>query len=175
MQMGMVKQILTPGVKNGTETDGGAEMLGVGRNGLQRLGGGPEENALDGPFVLQGDVGDLLRDRNDNVKILGLKKLGLSVFDPLRACQGLAFWTVTIRTRVEPDPLVATAVTHFEMTAQSGGAAHFKRGHDAPLCSRYPCAELLTISFAVAAENIRHFQLRTIHRTGCSVLLVRYR
>ena len=36
MQMGMVKQILTPGVKNGTETDGGAEMLGVGRNGPAR-------------------------------------------------------------------------------------------------------------------------------------------
>ena len=64
-----VKQILTPGVKNAKETDCGAEMFGIGRNGLQRLGGGPEENAEDGPFVLQGDVRDLFRHSKDDMKI----------------------------------------------------------------------------------------------------------
>ena len=90
MQMGMVKQILAPGVKNSKEADLGAEMFRIGSNGLQRLGRGPEENAVDGPLVLQGDLGNLLRHRKDNVKILRFEQLGLPVFDPFGACQGLA-------------------------------------------------------------------------------------
>ena len=96
MQMGMVKQILTPGVKDGKETDSRAEMLGIGSNGLKRLGSGPEENAVNGPFVLQGNVGDLFRHGKDDVKILGFQNLGFPVFDPLGAGQRLAFGTVTI-------------------------------------------------------------------------------
>ena len=45
MQMGMMEQILP--LKNGKEADGGAEMFGIGRNGLQRLGRGPAENAVE--------------------------------------------------------------------------------------------------------------------------------
>ena len=135
MQMGMVKQILAPGVKNGKEADVGAEMLGIGSNRLERLGGRPKENAVEGALVLQADVGNLFRHGKDNVKILGVQNLGLSVLDPLGACQGLAFGTVTVRTGVVPDALVTAAVTHLDVTAESGGAAHFNRGHNASLCS----------------------------------------
>ena len=90
-------QILSPGVKNREETDGGAEMLRIGSNGLERLGGGPEENAVNGSLILQGDVSDLFRHGKDDVKILGFQNLGLPVFDPLGAGQGLAFWTVAVR------------------------------------------------------------------------------
>src|SRR2546427_13175911 len=98
MQMRMMKQILAPGVKNSKEADFSAEMLRIGRNGLERLSGSPEENAVDGPLILQADVGNLFRHGKDNVKILGVQNLGLSVLDPLGACQGLAFGTVTVRT-----------------------------------------------------------------------------
>src|SRR4030095_4650036 len=81
-------------------------MLGIGSNDLEGLGSGPEENAIDGPLVLEGDIGNLFRHSKDDVKILGFQNLGLPVFDPLGAGQGLAFWTVTIRTRVEPNTLV---------------------------------------------------------------------
>ena len=135
MQMGMVQQILAPGVKNSKEADFSAEMLRIGRNGLERLSGSPEENAVDGPLILQADVGNLFRHGKDNVKILGVQNLGLSVLDPLGACQGLAFGTVTVRTGVVPDALVTAAVTHLDVTAESGGAAHFNRGHNASLCS----------------------------------------
>jgi hypothetical protein len=132
--MGMVKQILTPGVKNGKETDCGAEMLRIGSNGLERFGGSPEENAVNGSFVFESDVGDLFGHGKDDMKILGLQNLGLPVFDPFGAGQGLAFWTVAVRTRVEPNALLTAPVTHFEVTAESGRAACFNRGHDAALC-----------------------------------------
>ena len=71
-------------------------MLRIGSDHTQRFGGGTEENAVDGPLVLQADVGDLFGRRKYNVKIRGLEKFGLSVFDPFGACQGLAFGTVTV-------------------------------------------------------------------------------
>ena len=39
--------------------DAGAEVLGVGRDRQQRLGGGPEQEVVDDGLVLIGDVGDL--------------------------------------------------------------------------------------------------------------------
>src|SRR5439155_26869854 len=119
MQMGMVQQILAPGVKNSKEADFSAEILRIGRNGLERLSGSPEENAVDGPLILQADVGNLFRYGKDDMKILGLEKFRLPVFDPLGAGQRLTFRAVTIRT-VVPDALVAAAVTHFDVTAQGG-------------------------------------------------------
>src|SRR6267378_7236380 len=61
-------------------------------------------------------------------------------------------------------PLVRTTVAAFEMTAESCGATHLDRGHDASLGSGERPIMLLTIGFAVAAEDVRHFQLRAIHR-----------
>src|SRR6266478_280158 len=61
-------------------------------------------------------------------------------------------------------PLVMTTVAAFEMTAESCGATHLDRGHDASLGRRERRTMLLTIGFAVAAEDVRDFQLRAIHR-----------
>src|SRR6516165_7737829 len=62
-------------------------------------------------------------------------------------------------------PLVITAVAAFEMTAKGCGATHLDRSHDTSLGRRERAVMLLTIGFAVAAEDVRHFQLRAIHRT----------
>ena len=123
MQMGMKKQILPPTVEYSEESDLRTQMLGIGSDGGQGLGSGTEENVVGGPLVLERDVGNLFRHCKDNVKIRNVKKLGLSVLDPLGACQRLAFWTVTIRTRIEPDALVTAPVAHLDVTAESGGAA----------------------------------------------------
>src|SRR5256885_13156591 len=71
---------------------------------------------------------------------------------------------MTISAAVVARPLVITAVAAFEMAAESGGATHLDRGYDATLGSGERPIMLLTIGFAVAAEDVRHFQLRAIHR-----------
>ena len=43
---------LAPGVQHGEETDLGAEVARVGGDGAQRLGDGPEEQAIDDGLVL---------------------------------------------------------------------------------------------------------------------------
>ena len=104
-------------------------MFGIGRDGAERFGGGVEENAVDGSLVLQGNLSNLFRHRKNDVEIRNAEKFGLSILYPLGASQRLTFWTVPVRTRVEPDALVAAPVAHFDMTAESGGAALFNGCH----------------------------------------------
>jgi hypothetical protein len=54
VDMGMVFQSLIPGVQDGEESDAHAEPFGVGRDLGERFGNGAEQNAIDDPWVLQG-------------------------------------------------------------------------------------------------------------------------
>ena len=50
-----------PAVEHGGEPNTGAEMLGVGGDGDQGLGGGFEQQDIDDGLVVIGDVGDRSR------------------------------------------------------------------------------------------------------------------
>jgi hypothetical protein len=134
MQMWMVKKGLAPGVEHREESYLRTQMLGVSPNGAQRLGGGPEQNVVDDLLVLQGDGGDRLRYGEDHVKILGVEKLGSTVFQPLSASQRLAFWAVAITAAVVTDALVVTAIAVLDMATKCRRPAQFDRTHDAMLC-----------------------------------------
>src|SRR5207302_6093736 len=47
VDMGMMMQVLSPGVQDGYEPDLGAEMPGIGGDDAQRLGSGGEQDAVD--------------------------------------------------------------------------------------------------------------------------------
>jgi hypothetical protein len=61
MEVGMKKQVLPPTMQHGEEADLGAEMFGIGSNGAQGFGCGPEENAVHDFFVLVCNGGNLFR------------------------------------------------------------------------------------------------------------------
>src|SRR5258706_2222581 len=69
---------------------------------------------------------------------------------------------MTTPAAVVTGPLVFATAAAPEMPAESCGSTHLDRGHDAPLGRRHRRAMLFTIGFAVAAEDVRHFQLRAI-------------
>jgi hypothetical protein len=98
--------------------------------------------------------------------LLALEKFGLPVLDPLRSGQTLAFWAVSIAAAIERIPFIGALIAAFEVAAENRCAAHLDGGHDAPLSHRHRRAMLLSISLSVAAEHVRHFQLRTIHGAG---------
>ena len=54
----MVGQRRAPGVEHGGEADARAQMLRVGGDRGQRLGGGPEQEVVDGALVLERDGAD---------------------------------------------------------------------------------------------------------------------
>ena len=87
MQMGMVEKSLSPGMEHREESDLRAQMLGIGRNGAQRLADGPEQNVVDDVLILQSNGRDWLRQSEDHMKILGVEKLRSTIIQPLGASQ----------------------------------------------------------------------------------------
>ena len=54
MNMGMVREVLSPGVEHGEEADLSTPMSGMGSDLEQRLRGGRQEKRVDKLGVLQG-------------------------------------------------------------------------------------------------------------------------
>ena len=71
-----------PGVEHGGDADPGAEMPGIGGDRHHRLGGGPEQQVVDDRLVLPGEVGDLGRQREDDVEIADRRQVGLALGEP---------------------------------------------------------------------------------------------
>jgi hypothetical protein len=97
------------------------------------------------------------------MEILAVEKFGLAALDPLSASQRLTLRTVAISAGAVANALVAALIALLNLPSESGGPAHLDGGHDAPLRRGHRRAMLLSIGFAVTAEDIRHFQLRAIH------------
>jgi hypothetical protein len=65
----MVGERRAPGVEDGEHADAGAEVFGIGRDGDQGLGRSLEQDVVDHGLVVVGDVGDLGRQREHDVKV----------------------------------------------------------------------------------------------------------
>lgn len=87
MERREVQARLSPRVEHGDEADRGAEMARIGGDGAEGLRGGANENAVDHRCVLQRDLGDGLRHREDDMKVLGVEQVRGPVLDPRRAGQ----------------------------------------------------------------------------------------
>ena len=133
MQVRMMEQCLAPSVEDGEEAKLRTEMLGIGRDAAQGLGGGVEQDVVDRSFVVMGDGGDLLRQGEDDVEVWHCEELGSAVFEPFGARQGLALWAVAIAARVVRDALVAAGIALLDVAAEGGRATLFDRRHDATL------------------------------------------
>ena len=77
VQVRVMHQSLAPGVQHGDEADLGAQVLGIGGDRAQGLGGGAEQDVVDDGLVLVGDRRDLLRHGEDDVEVLDRQELGL--------------------------------------------------------------------------------------------------
>ena len=149
-------------MQHGDASDLRAEVLGISGDGAQGLGRRLEQQGVHDRLVLERDGRDRVGDGKDHVKILGLvQQVGLAPLNPRGARQRLARGTVPIPAGVVRDALVGTRVAPLDMAAELRRAARLDRGHDAPLGHRQRGRG--PIGVAVAAEDIRYLQWRTIH------------
>ena len=130
----MLEKILTPSVEYREESDLRAEVLGIGRDGAQRLAGRSKQNVVDALLVLKGNDRNRLRYREDHMEVLSVEKFGSTVLQPLSASQRLAFGAVAITARVVTDALVVTAIAALDVTAKCRGSTQLDCAHDATLC-----------------------------------------
>ena len=78
----MMHQGLAPGVEHRKEPDLGAQMTWIRRDGPQRLGDRPEEEAIDDGLVLVGDGGDRRGHREDDVEVVDGEQVRSARIDP---------------------------------------------------------------------------------------------
>src|SRR5438105_6984608 len=133
VDMGMMMQVLSPGVQDRHQPDLGAEMPGIGSDDAQRLGGGGEQDAIDDGLIVESDLGNRRRHREDDVEVRHRQQLGLSIGQPLSTHQPLALRAVPVAAGIVGDAKLAAAVALFDMTAQRCRAAGFDGADDPAL------------------------------------------
>jgi len=164
MQMRVKLEILTPGVENSKESDLGSEMFRIGSNGFQRFGGGTKKDAKHQVLILVGNGCDLVRHRKDDMEIADFQKFGLTVFNPFRPGERLAFGAVPVAATVEAITFIVTLIAALHVAAKCRCPARLYCRYDAPLFLRHRRIMMFSIILTVAAEHVRHLPLRAIHR-----------
>ena len=114
-------------MKHGGDADTGAEMLGVGGDGRHRLGRRLDQQAVDRRLVLERDVGDLGRQREDDVEVPDREQVGLALGQPGARGRALATRTMPVAAAVVGDPPVPAVGAGLDMPAHDGGTVSLMR------------------------------------------------
>lgn len=96
VHVGMMQQVLSPGVENTEESDIGSKMFGIGGHLQKRGRRRTEEQIVKDPRVLQRQHTQLARQREDDVEIAGIEKFPFTVGKPALARLRLAPRAVAI-------------------------------------------------------------------------------
>ena len=129
VDMRMMGERRAPGVEDGGEADARAQMLGVGGDRGQRLGGGPEQEVVDGGLVVERDGADRRRQGEDDVIVRNRQKLRLAVFEPLPRRRGLTLRAMPVAAGIVGDAFVRAVLAALDMAAERGGPAGLDRRH----------------------------------------------
>ena len=166
VHMRVVFEVLAPGVQDGQEPDLGPEVLRIGGDLLQGLGGGAEQKAVDLPRVLQGDRTEHRRESKYHMKIFDWQQLGFSGLHPLRRGGGLALGAVAVAARVVGDSLMPAPVALLDVSAQRRSPAGRDVAQGAAPLGRERVAVAIEEGITMVAEDIGHFELRSGHGCG---------
>ena len=150
-------------MKDGKDANAGAEVLGVGCDGDQRLGRGLEQDAVDRGLVLVGDVGNLRGKREYYVIVRHRQQLGLALGEPFLRGGTLAFGAMPIATGVIGDLRVRALLAARDMPAEGRRATALDRRHHLELAEAHMAGIGLAPCRSMAAENIRDLQRWTRH------------
>ena len=159
----MMGQRRAPGVEHGGEADARAEMLRVGGDGGQRLGGGLEQEVVDGGLVLERDGADRRRQGEDDVIVGNRQQVRLAVFEPLPRRGGLALRTVAIAAGVVGDPFVRAVLAALDVSAERGRATGLDRRHDLQLGEAHVPGVGLPPRRSMGAKDVGDLEARPRH------------
>jgi len=124
VDVGVKAQVSSPGVKDGGDTEVGAEALWITPEFEEGSGGGREEGVEDEVSIREGEAAELSREVEDDVEGMGGEHASHALLDPASLRERLALWTVPVSTGVEGVALeVAAGGAHVLVSAELGGPA----------------------------------------------------
>jgi hypothetical protein len=123
-------------VEHGGGANASAEVLRIGGDREQRLGGRAEQQVVDYRLVLVGDRGDLGGQRENDVEIADRQQIGLAGREPiLRRC-ALTLWAMAIAAGNGRCPLPALWGASGNGELAAGRAVDPLRNQSVQLASR---------------------------------------
>jgi len=152
----MVGERRSPGVQHGGEPDAGTEVLGIGRDGDQRLGGGFEQQVIDDRLVLIGDRLSLRAARRRHGDRTPARVRPGAIGQPILGSRGLTLRAVPVPAGVLRDAQVRAGLAVFDMTAQRRRSAALDRGPNLELAEAHMAGIRRTPSRPAGAEDVRH-------------------
>ncbi len=138
----------------------GAEVLWIGGDADQRLGGELEQQPVDHCLVRVREVGNRRRQREHDVVVLDRQQVGTALLEPAPCGAALALRAVAVAAGVVGDRIGAAAGTVQHMPAQRRAAAGLDGRHDLELGQTQVAALLVSPRRPGAAEDVRDFQGR---------------
>lgn len=138
--VGVVRERRAPSVQYAGDADAGAEALGIGGNGHHCFRRGAKQQAIDRPFVPEGDPRDLGWQCEDGVEILDWQQVFGTGCHPVASGRALALGAVPVLATIIGDMLVATLGAGRYMPAERICSAGFYRRHHLELAQAdMPC------------------------------------
>ena len=174
MNMRMMLQLLSPTMKHAEEADFRSQDFGITGDLNQRFSAEPKQHCVDELLVLQCELRQKSGHREDNMRIRNWKKFFLPSIDPTKAGVGLAFWAVSIKTRVvRVAGISAIRIRAFiQVIAEISRSAAFDRSQNFQMLPCDPVAAIFDEAFSNDADNIGHFDLWPLqHQAFGPVLL----
>jgi hypothetical protein len=132
MEMGMVGQLLAPGVEHGKAPDLSPEMLGGLSNVLERLGDRAKEQAIEVAGVLQRQGPQGVRQGKDDMDVGRVEYLALPGCEPWSLSRTMTFGTAAVATGVIRLHFVPAMITLRDMAPEGSGPAQ-RDGPQGPL------------------------------------------
>ena len=123
VHVGMMLHGLGPGMEHTEESDLGAEAFGIAGDFDQCFSTEAQQHRIDELLVLQRELGQKTRHRENDVGIGDGKKFFLPPVDPTKAGIGLTLWTMPVTARVVRVAGIAATGALIDMVAESSGAA----------------------------------------------------
>ena len=109
------------------------QVLRIGGDRLEYLGGDFEQQPVDDGLVGVSDVGDGGRQREHHVVVVHRQQVALPGFEPALRRTGLALRAVPVAAGVVRDLDLVAPVATKDMTPERGAAALLDGGHDLEL------------------------------------------
>jgi hypothetical protein len=162
MDVGMIHEVLPPGVENADTPDLCPEMFRV----ICELGkglGDRTEKKIVKDLAVHGDQGIKFRgEGEDHMEILNGQEILAAGLDPFFFPQGLAFGAMAIPAGVIRYFHMTAMVALIPMATKGSGSAYLDGAHNSQLIAGQPMG--FSISRAVLTENIRNLKAtRCLH------------
>jgi len=163
MNMGMMLQLLIPGMEHAEEADFGAEMSGIAGDFEQRFSTGPEQQTVDELLVLQGQRGEPTRKGEDNMDVGGGQEFSAARLEPTVPGAGLTLGTVPIAAGIERDGTIPAAGTLIAMPAQGSGTTALDGRQHLAMLAGEPATTTFDEFLSRHPDEIGHLQRRPAH------------